>query len=501
MNGIEDDVRSVSSDNDNERVREKLKKTTIAPSSRPGSGAKTASEQQDEVMASTPSPTTTTTTRAAAGTVLAEDRQRATRKRSHDESDEDPDEVGNGRRRLKAHERKRSRDISEEDMMRAGSGLERVKTPPTHPEETGGISERVSSPRGGLERKRSLGKLDKEGENEDQKSKISKTEEERRKKEESEVADDKMPETGKKEGEKAEIKLPENSGFANASTKSPFAAAAGSGINLFGSNTNSSNLFANSKFGALSGSAASPFGALGAKSGSQSPFGAFGVKASTSGFGSGSAFGPSSGGSAFGGSVFGSGSAVKSQPAKKPFGAPDEDDKSDDEEDGSSDDGEDKKEKEAKEEDGGVKLLALKEQEVMTGEEDETTIFKCNAKAYFFDADTKVWKERGRGALKVNRTTPSVSDFGLASDDEGDAKEAVKKSARLIMRTDGTFVVILNTPIYKDMKIGDEPTTNVVNVLAQESGKLVNISIKVRNAAMAKELYKHIANLKKEISG
>jgi len=118
----------------------------------------------------------------------------------------------------------------------------------------------------------------------------------------------------------------------------------------------------------------------------------------------------------------------------------------------------------------------------MTGEEDETTIFKCNAKVYFFDADTKVWKERGRGTLKVNRTTPSVSDFGLASDDEGDSREAVKKSARLIMRTDGTFVVILNTPIFKDMKIGDEPTSNVVNFLAHESGKLVNISIKVRQS-------------------
>lgn len=61
--------------------------------------------------------------------------------------------------------------------------------------------------------------------------------------------------------------------------------------------------------------------------------------------------------------MFGSGSAVKSQPAKKPFGAPDEEEKSDDEEDGSSDDGEDKKDKEAKEEDGGAKSLGLKEQE------------------------------------------------------------------------------------------------------------------------------------------
>ena len=119
----------------------------------------------------------------------------------------------------------------------------------------------------------------------------------------------------------------------------------------------------------------------------------------------------------------------------------------------------------------------------MTGEEDETTIYKCNARVFIYDTGVKAWKERGRGSLKLNRTTPSVSDFGLASDDDeggqGDKKQA-KKSARLIMRTDGTFVVILNTPIYESMKLGDPPATNVLSILAMESGKLANISIRVR---------------------
>ena len=166
------------------------------------------------------------------------------------------------------------------------------------------------------------------------------------------------------------VQLPENSGFANSSAKSPFAITAGSGVNnIFGSSgsssPSSSNLFASSKFGALSGSTASPFGALGgAKSSTASPFGAFGAKGAASGFGSGSAFGSSSsspGGTGFG-SAFGSGAAIKSQPAKKPFGAPEEEEKSDEDDDGSSDDAEDKKAA-AHEEDGSAKPLGLKEQE------------------------------------------------------------------------------------------------------------------------------------------
>ena len=157
MTGLEEDVRSASPDNDNERVREKLKNATIAPAtSRPGSGAKDS-----------------------------EDEPRRTRKRSHDESDDEHLEADDGRtsRQRTAHERKRSREHTERT---AGEALERVKTPPTHPEEdeVEGIAERVASPtRGGLERKRSLGKLDKEGDA-DQKKKMSKTEEERRKEEE-----------------------------------------------------------------------------------------------------------------------------------------------------------------------------------------------------------------------------------------------------------------------------------------------------------------------------
>jgi len=194
MNGTEDvpitaalppddtDVRSVSSDNDNERVREKLKHTTIAaPGSVPGGSGSGDQVPEDEAMDSQSSA----------------DEARRARKRSHDESEEDKDkedsETDGNRRKVMTHERKRSREVTGADRLRARS----VKTPPTHPEEAGeglvervaspiGHLERVASPVGQLERKRSLGKLDKE-EEEDQKKKVSKTEEEQRRKEESEA--------------------------------------------------------------------------------------------------------------------------------------------------------------------------------------------------------------------------------------------------------------------------------------------------------------------------
>lgn len=474
------DVRSVSSDNDNERVREKLKQTTIAPAaasaSRPGSGADTA--DLDHVMSS------------------SEDPPRRTRKRSHDESDDDKTDAQDAeRRKLNRHERKRSREITEADRLRAGSGLERVKTPPTHPEEAEGIAERVASPVGSLERKRSLGKLDKE-EEEDQKKKISKTEEDRRKAEEEEKATKPAADAESAEGS-SETKLPESSGFANTSSKSPFATT-GAGVNIF-AGASSPSIFANSKFGALSGSSASPFGTLGAKT-SQSPFGTFGAKSASSGFGSGSAFGSSSGGSPFGGSsVFGS--SAKSQPPKKPFGAPDDDGEKTDEDDNESEDGDERKDK-CEDDAATAKALGLKEQEVMTGEEDETTIFKCFAKIFHFDRSAQTWKERGKGTLKLNRTTPSVDDFGLASDDEGEKKQPAKKMARLIMRTEGTLVVILNGALFKDMKVPeDEPNGTQLTLQLVENGEITLIAVKVRTNTAAKELYKYVLDLKKELWG
>eukprot|EP00177_Eucheuma_denticulatum_P005130 GFKZ01009348.1.p1 GENE.GFKZ01009348.1~~GFKZ01009348.1.p1 ORF type:complete len:311 (+),score=63.64 GFKZ01009348.1:881-1813(+) len=77
----------------------------------------------------------------------------------------------------------------------------------------------------------------------------------------------------------------------------------------------------------------------------------------------------------------------------------------------------------------------FKEAKVETGEEDERELFRTRAKLYSLEnLDSKpVWKERGVGILKLKFH-----------------KE--KKTARLLMRTEATLRVILNTPVYAGMK-------------------------------------------------
>lgn len=175
----DDDTKSTSSEQDNERVREKLKKTSIA---NVRSDSSLAGERGEKVD----TPQSTAVSEADQDMSDGkEDETRRRRKRSFDETDGDGDGDGGGNRdqhsRHRAHERKRSREISEDDMARAAKALNRVKTPPTHPEEDEVMSqsEETTSPRK-LERKRGRGRLDEDEKDKevDPKKKISRKEEE-----------------------------------------------------------------------------------------------------------------------------------------------------------------------------------------------------------------------------------------------------------------------------------------------------------------------------------
>jgi len=86
---------------------------------------------------------------------------------------------------------------------------------------------------------------------------------------------------------------------------------------------------------------------------------------------------------------------------------------------------------------------------VETGEENESTVFSSRAKLYNFVKDEKSgkkeWKERGLGTLKLNIVNPTEEEY------ENDAP----KRARFIMRADGSHRVVLNSPVQKELKIGD----------------------------------------------
>lgn len=123
---------------------------------------------------------------------------------------------------------------------------------------------------------------------------------------------------------------------------------------------------------------------------------------------------------------------------------------------------------------------------VETGEENEETVFSCRAKLYNFASSAeegkKEWKERGVGVLKVNvlAATPSATRPTSAADDDdpeqglGKPSQLTKK-ARFVMRADGSHRLVLNSPIKKELKVGDsngeQPTNGYVFFSGTLDGK------------------------------
>ncbi|XP_074598046.1 ran-binding protein 3-like [Brevipalpus obovatus] len=73
--------------------------------------------------------------------------------------------------------------------------------------------------------------------------------------------------------------------------------------------------------------------------------------------------------------------------------------------------------------------------EAITGEEDESNVLQTFCKLYLWESKTALWKERGKGMLRLN-----------------DKKKDGKLCSRLIMRTSGSLKVILNALIVVGMK-------------------------------------------------
>lgn len=69
---------------------------------------------------------------------------------------------------------------------------------------------------------------------------------------------------------------------------------------------------------------------------------------------------------------------------------------------------------------------------IPTGEEDEKTVFQSRCKLFVMHVNDDSWKEKGTGTIHVNHDKKS-------------------KNSRLVMRTDGTLKLILNTSITSAM--------------------------------------------------
>jgi hypothetical protein len=116
-----------------------------------------------------------------------------------------------------------------------------------------------------------------------------------------------------------------------------------------------------------------------------------------------------------------------------------------------------------------------------TVEEDEDTIYQTKAKLLILDTATNNWKERGVGTIRINMK---------------EEENSPKLQARLIMRADSVFRVILNLLLFEGMKVfimqdkfvrfaGFETET-------KENGtsetKLISYALKLSNATIAREL-------------
>ncbi|EEP77831.1 predicted protein [Uncinocarpus reesii 1704] len=134
-------------------------------------------------------------------------------------------------------------------------------------------------------------------------------------------------------------------------------------------------------------------------------------------------------------------------------------------------------------------------QDIETGEEGETTLYSCRGKLFQFDG--KEWKERGIGTFKINAVESPADTEGGAG-----GKKTVQ-SARMIMRTDAVLRVVLNSPIFKGMKVGDvsgnEPAGKQINLVGIENGKTTPFLLRTASVTAAKDAYHSIQSILSEL--
>ncbi|RMD41684.1 hypothetical protein DV735_g3427, partial [Chaetothyriales sp. CBS 134920] len=328
-------------------------------------------------------------------------------------------------------------------------------------------------------------------------------------------------------------------GFANASSTSPFGAVASDKEpTKDGSDeppaTTSRSAFASSGLSAFASSEKSPFGTAASTKPSTSVFAggstrSFGTGGASTSFGSassglggasstaaekgisafGGGFGSASGfGSSLAPKPFGSGLSSFASPAgakstfgkSKPFGSKEEDNGDE------SDQGADDHDRAAHDDDDSKQDSRFHEQEVETGEESEHVEFQARARLYHFD---KEWKERGTGNIKINTRyqLKLANGTDVAEDDDLDPEAAefateVRK-ARVVMRADGVHRVILNSPVFKGMKVGTNegkpPVGRTMYLTGLEDGQPRLFQIKIGKEDVLREFYDKIEELKAEL--
>jgi Ran-binding protein 3 len=476
-------------------VREQLKKASISKAS--GEDANMATDEHEEVEEAVES--------NGHEDDSSESRGRLQKKRSYEDF-ETEDQEGHKAGQSQRHSRKRSRDSTAEEnelnngqrksTERARDGEDAETHAASNGQPTAPANERPATPEQ-LGAKRGEAAVEEMTSPKSKRSRLHPSTGENGLAETAEAGTEPAAATEstmsepKQEGD-SPARVAPTSGFANTSATSGFASLASSKPPAEALPQTSASAFNASGFSSFSASSSSGFGAIGKSTGGFGTGGGFGSGATTtktvekedestgsvfggslgqkSAFGSagasGGVFGSASGfgakvgqstGFASAGGGFGSlgggggltsfasgkpsSSLLSSSKPSKAFGAP-----ADEEEEG---------EDEGADDEGGFKSPLSQgsdkqderfyEQELETGEEDETVTFSNRAKLYNFVAGAdgkKEWKERGLGVVRLNVKKPAPDD-----------KDS-KPLARLLMRADGSHRVILNTPIKREIKFG-----------------------------------------------
>ncbi|KAI0701512.1 hypothetical protein BC835DRAFT_1323106 [Cytidiella melzeri] len=118
------------------------------------------------------------------------------------------------------------------------------------------------------------------------------------------------------------------------------------------------------------------------------------------------------------------------------------------------------------------KKLNLTEQEVHTGEEDEVTLYQVRGK--LFSLSGSHWTERGTGQLKLN------------------VRQEDGSGARLIMRKEGVYTLMLNATLFSGMKCALAQDPRYIRFSVIENGTTTHYNIRLSNAKIAAELLEEI---------
>ncbi|KAM9439450.1 ran-binding protein 3b isoform 1-T1 [Clarias gariepinus] len=100
-----------------------------------------------------------------------------------------------------------------------------------------------------------------------------------------------------------------------------------------------------------------------------------------------------------------------------------------------------------------AKKCILEKVEVRTGEEAESNVLQMQCKLFVFDKPVQSWIERGRGLLRLN---------DMASTEDGTLQ------SRLVMRTQGSLRLILNTKLWAQMQV-DKASEKSVRITAMDT--------------------------------